>query len=441
MIKKTQIKNMISTIIKLLKGIPLKVAHLVRQFAGRHPQVFISLCIILTAVLAAYILKISRRPPQRVEQPVPPPLVEVMQAKIEDIQMVVHGYGTVKPKVDVQVVPQVSGRIVFVNPQFEAGGFIDANEALVKIDPRDYELAVQQANAFVAEAQVKLDMEKAEAQVARQEWEELNPNTEPASALVLREPQIRQAKAQLESAKARLATARLSLERTEVSLPVDVLVVSESVDLGQYVVTGQTIGVAYGIDSVEIEVPLEDSELEWLDISNSDVSFNNNVPSNKSTIAEVRADFAGANHTRIGYVRRTTGQVDKTSRLVNVVIEVSEPFKGSDGRPSLLPGTFVEVSIKGSILKNAVAVPRDAVREGNKVWVVENGQLHIQTLDVARSDQDFAYVTSGLDDEATIVLSSLDMATEGMKVRTSSEIPTGTGVSQDSNDTKLMETE
>ena len=441
MIKKSQIENMISTIVKLLKGIAVRAAHMVRQFAGRHRQMFISLCIILAAVLAAYILKISRRPPERVEQLVRPPLVEVMQAKVDDIPMVVHGYGTVKPKVDVQVVPQVSGRIVFVNPQFEAGGFIDANQVLVKIDPRDYELAVQQANAFVAEAQVKLDMEKAEAQVARQEWEELNPNTEPASALVLREPQIRQAKAQLESAKARLAVARLNLERTEVWLPVDVLVVSESVDLGQYVVTGQTIGVAYGIDSVEIEVPLEDSELEWFDFPNSDVSFNDNVPSNKSTIAEVRADFAGANHTWIGYVRRTTGQVDKTSRLVIIVIEVPEPFKASNGRPSLLPGTFVEVSIKGSILKNAVAVPRDAVREGNKVWIVENGLLHIQTLDIARSDQDFVYVTSGLDDEATIVLSSLDMATENMKVRTSAETPIQTGLKQDSNDTKLMETE
>lgn len=438
---KEQIQNKIDSAAKVLKDIALGIAHRIRQFSNRHPQVFISLCVIIAAILFAYVLKVSRRPPKRVEQEVTSPLVEVMQVKFEDIPMVIRGYGTVTPKVDIQVVPQVSGRIVFVNQHFETGGFIDANEVLVRIDPRDYELAVQQANAFVAEAQVRVDVEKAEALVARQEWDDLNPNTEPASSLVLREPQIRQAEAQLESAKARLAAAELSLERTEISLPVDVLVVSESVDLGQYVVAGQSIGVAYGIDSVEIEVPLEDSELEWLDIPNNTISFNGNTPSTNTTLAEVRANFAGTNHIWTGYVKRTTGQVDRTSRLINVVIEVQEPFKGSDGRAALLPGTFVEVSIKGNVLKNAVAVPRDAVREGNKVWVVENGQLYIQTLDIVRSDLNFVYVKSGLEGNATIVLSSLDMATEGMKVRTPIKTQVGGEIKQDGNDTKTMETE
>jgi RND family efflux transporter MFP subunit len=335
--------------------------------------------------------------------------------------MFVRGFGTVTPKVLVEVVPQVSGKVVYVNPEFKAGGFIRAGEKLLQIDPRDYELAVRQAQALVADAQVNLDLEKAEAQLAPKQWEALYPNTEPTSALVLREPQIRQAEARLESAKAQLATAELNLERTQLSLPIDAVIMSEKVDLGQFVVTGQSIGVAYGTRSVEIELPLQDEELAWFDMPGNPVSPNGKQSSTKRTIAQVKANFAGPEHSWTGYVRRTTGQIDTTSRQVSVVVEVPEPFKNSDSRPPLFPGMFVEVLIEGKVLKNAVAVPRDAVRNGTEVWVVEDGRLHIHPLNIVRTDKDFAYTVSGLDDGAQIVVSALDIVTEGMKVRTKAE--------------------
>ena len=97
---------------------------------------------------------------------------------------------------------------------------------------------------------------------------------------------------------------------------------------------------------------------------------------------------------------------------------MTNPFEASEGKPPLLPGVFVEVLIEGKVLKNAVAVPRDAVRESNKVWAVNANRLHIRTLEIARADKDFAYVISGLEEGARIVVSSLDMVTEGMAVRT-----------------------
>jgi multidrug resistance efflux pump len=177
--------------------------------------------IIGVGVLIAYILYTSRKLPQRIEKKPLAPLVEVQQINLRDIQMVVRGFGTVSPKVQVEIVPQVSGNVVYVNPQLKPGGFIHADRKILRIDPRDYELAVQQADALVADALVKLDLEKAEAQVARKEWDQINPNTEPTSPLVLREPYIRQAQAMLDSAQAQLAKAKLNLERTQLSLPVD----------------------------------------------------------------------------------------------------------------------------------------------------------------------------------------------------------------------------
>lgn len=387
---------------------------------GGWVQFIIAILVIAAGVLGVFVLMNFRKPPGKEEPEIPAPLVEVEQLEVRDIQMMVRGYGTVSPTVQVEIVPEVPGKVVYVHPQLKAGGRISTEEKIIQIDPKDYELAVEQAKATVAEAQVRLDTEKAEAGVARKEWRQLNPDAEPSSPLVLREPQIRRARASLESAKAQLATAELKLERTSLSMPFDVLVMDEKVDLGQYVVVGQSLGSAYGIEAVEIEVPLEDDELAWFDVSDSK--------------AQVKADFAGNEHIWTGRVVRTTGQVDRQSRMVSVVVEVPDPFDTSGGRPPLLPGVFAEVFIEGKILKNSVAVPRDAVRESNKVWAVNDDRLHIKTLQIARTDKEFAYAISGLDEGAQIVVSSLDMVTDGMAVRTQADDSTENTKTTDSND-------
>jgi len=383
----------------------------------RHKQFTVFVLIVAAAALAAYLLKLSRKEPERIERQTPAPLVEVAPLNARQIPMIIHGYGTVSPKVEVEIAPQVAGNIIWLNPRFTAGGFIRANEPIIKIDPRDYELAVQQAEAAVAEAAVGVDTEKAEAEVAKQEWQQLNPGTRPSSPLVLRQPQIRRAKAQLESAKARLKTARLNLDRTILSMPLDIRIVSKQVDLGQFVATGRTVGSAYGIDAVQIEVPLEDKDLAWFDVPRHPAAANNDPSVSGSTVAAVVADFAGDRHTWTGYVKRTVGQVDRKSRLVSVVVEVPNPFDPDDSQPPLVPGMFVEVLIEGRTLKNAFAVPRYALHGKNTLWLVVDGKLRIRPVDVVRADRDFAYVIKGLEDGAKLVVSSLDVATDGMSVR------------------------
>ena len=404
---------------------------------SRLKQVLITLCIIVLSVPLTVIVIKSRKLPQQKEQEDLAPLVMVKQLKAGDIPMVIRAYGTVSPKVEVDIVPEVSGKVVSVNSELKAGGFILAGEQILQIDERDYKFAVRQADAVVADAQVKLEIEMAEAAVARRAWENMHPGTEPNSPLVLRESQVRQMKAALESARAQLETTKLRLERTALSLPFDALIISEKVDLSQYMVAGQPVAVAYGIDTVEIEIPLEDEELAWFDIFEDSTSLNGYRALSRKTPAVVKADFAGAEHTWKGYVTRTTGQVDKMSRMISVVVEVPKPFERSNGRPPLLTGIFAEVLIEGKILKNAIAVPRDAIHDSNKVWIVKDGSLHIEALDIVRADKDFAYATASVDQNATIVTSSLDTVMEGMKVRTQLEqTAVAKQLNQDPNNTE-----
>lgn len=384
-------------------------------------QVLLPIAILALGIAVMILLIKLRKPPQRTESKPLAPLVKVSQLYVQDVPMVIVGDGTVTPKVQVEVVPQVSGKIVSINSQYKAGGFIPAGKELFKIDPRDYQLAVRQADAGVAEAQVKVDLEKSEAQIAREEWEQLHSKTEPSSPLVFREPQIRLAKAALESAKAALAMTKLNLERTSVFLPIDVRILSESADLGQYVVAGRMLGSAYGVEAVEIELPLADEDLAWFDIPDDNVSGNNKNTPEKTTVAIVEAVFAGAKHTWQGHVVRTTGQIDRKTRFISVVIEVPKPFDISGGKPALLPGMFVEVFIQGNMLKNVIAVPREAFHNENKVWVVRDGRLYIQDVETVRKTREFSYVTTGIKDGAMLVTSALDIVVDGMAVRFESQ--------------------
>jgi multidrug efflux pump subunit AcrA (membrane-fusion protein) len=119
--------------------------------------------------------------------------------------------------------------------------------------------------------------------------------------------------------------------------------------------------------------------------------------------------------------------------MVPVVVEVPQPLGPSNGKPPLLPGAFVKVEIGGKTLAGAVAVPRDAIHGGNRVWLVDDGRLHIKELDIVRADKEFAYVTAGIPDSAEIVVSSLDTVVEGMQVRTQD----GEGAPKEGTDSEL----
>jgi RND family efflux transporter MFP subunit len=374
--------------------------------------------ILIAGFAVAALIASARKAPPRVDRPPLGPLVEVLSTEITDVSVVVTGHGEVVPRVAVDLVPQVAGQVVKVHPSLVAGGFFAANEVLVVIDPRDYDLAVQRAQAAVARAKVTFEREQAEAEVARAEWEELHPGEEP-TGLVVREPQIRQAEAELAAAVADLEGARLNLERTRVSVPFDGVVVSESVDVGQFVGTGSRLATVYGTDVVEVRVPLDSREIAWFDVPS-----NGGGPGSR---AEVSMSFGGARSVWKGRVTRMEAQVDQSSRMVHVVIEVLNPYRVSGDRTALLPGSFVDVSIAGRVLEEVVSIPRHAIREEGRVWVFADGELQIRDVEVLRSDRQQTLISAGLEEGEFVIVSSLDAVTDGMVVRRA-DIETGGAV-------------
>jgi RND family efflux transporter MFP subunit len=371
-------------------------------------KLVIPVLVIIAGIAAAAVITSARKAPPRVDRPALGPLVEVMPVEITDVPVVVSGHGEVVARVSVDIVPQVAGQVVATHRSLVAGGFFKSGEVLVEIDPRDYELAVERAQAAVARAKVTLEREQAEADVAREEWKGLHPDEEP-TALVIREPQIRQAEAEHAAALADLSVAQLNLERTKLSLPFDGVVVSESVDVGQFVGNGSRLATVYGTDVVEVRVPLDSGEMAWFD-----------VPSRRGgrgAAAEVSVGSGAARSVRKGRVTRMEAQVDQMSRMVHVVIEVPEPYETAAGQSALLPGTFVDVRIFGRTMEEIVAVPRYAVHDGDRVWVFADGALEIRDVEIVRADREQTLLSSGLETGDLLIVSSLDAVTEGMTIR------------------------
>src|SRR6056297_2880364 len=169
------------------------------------------LVLIAAIVVARYIIAQRPEAPQ-FQPPQVPVSIEAIRVEPEDYQVFVRSEGTVEPRTESTLIPQVSGKIVEISPTFREGGFFEEGDVLVKLDPRDYELAIASTEAQVAQAQSALEQELAQAEVVADDWRMLGRE---APELGLRKPQIAAARATLLSAQAQLERARFDLERSE----------------------------------------------------------------------------------------------------------------------------------------------------------------------------------------------------------------------------------
>ena len=352
----------------------------------------------------------SRKQVEKQERPYLAPLVSTIKATSEDVRVTVSGFGTVEPRTEAKIVPQVSGEVVECHANLVNGGFFEANQALIKIDQRDYQAAVNTAEAAVATAKLALEQEMEEAAIAKKEWQQLNPGEKPTSDLVFRGPQIEKAKAELKSAEAKLETAKLNLERTVISMPFNGRVADESIDIGQYVTPGQSLGSVYGTDVVEIVVPLEDKDMAWIVVPTA--------TQGACSMVDVKAEFAGKQWHWQGKAARTQGTIDPVSRMVKVVVEVEKPFAQDGDKPALVPGMFVEAAINGKAINGVIKLPRHVVHNSDEVWTVKDGVLRINKVTIVRNDYEYSYVSGGVGDGDIIVTSPMDAVTDGMAIRT-----------------------
>ena len=400
---------------------------------SRFRSALISAGILGGAIVVAVIMVNLRPEPPVREPPSTAPFVTTGVSTVEEGAIPVHGAGTVRPRAEIDVAAQVGGTVTWVAPSFQGGGRVRADEVLFRIEDADYLNRVQQAQANVAAQQVALLQEEERARIARDEYQRLQRRSGAgasggASALTLRQPQLEAARAALARDSAALADARLALSRTEVKAPFSGAVRSESVDPGQFVAPGQSVGRLYADDAAEVVVPLSDADAALIPRLWNLVAGDGN----RSVRATVSAAYGDARYSWSGYVDRAEAALDEQTRTIDVIVRVPNPFRGGtpeeggaatagsgSSGPPLLVGQFVDVRIDGVAPERYFALPRAALRTGNEVWAVRGGNtITIVPVRVLQRIDDVVYVTGGLEDGQMVVVSGIQIATEGMQVRT-----------------------
>ncbi|BFM07995.1 efflux RND transporter periplasmic adaptor subunit [Halioxenophilus aromaticivorans] len=376
----------------------------------RHLRLAVLPLLVVVATVAITFLLIKTKPQlESTPEPPRPRVVTVAPVQEAATQLMVSSQGEVTARVNIDLVAEVSGKVVYVSPEFTEGGTFEPNQVLLKIDDSDYKVAVTNAQAEVARQKVLVDQGAADARVAHQQLAGVK-----ASDLGLKKPQLAQAKAGLAAAEASLQQAKINLARTEVSLPYKGRVRQDQVGLGQFVSAGTTLASIFSTDTAQVRLPLTDGQLASLGLPIGFTATPESAPA-----VTLTATVAGAKRQWPARLVRIEPAFDPLTRVIYAVAEVDAPYSENtvfeSGAP-LAVGLYVDASIQGQSLPAAKIIPRQALRAGNRVYVVNNGVLEIRSVSVKHTDRQQAVIEDGISQGEMVVISPVRDPINGLRV-------------------------
>jgi len=382
--------------------------------AAKIIKVLVPVGVIAVAVALAAGLMSMRKPPEKKEEQRPAILITAEPIQPQDLIYRIQSQGTVTPKLETHLSSEVNGRIVEVAASFIEGGFFNAGDVLVRVEPADYQTNVKAAEASLANAQAALEEEKARGRVAEEEWRSFTDGKAPE--LGLRRPQLAGALANVRSAEAELERARRDLARTEIRAPYAGLVKSRAVNLGQYISRGNSVGVIYGTDLAEVRLPLTDNDSAFIQLPD----FADDADKPEVVLTAV---VGGEIMQWPAKLVRTEGVLDERSRVIYAVAQVDDPYqRKTNANAPLRFGRFVQAEILGDAAAQVVKVPRHLLLAQQQILVVDkDNELQFRPVTLARTDDRFAYVRSGFAEGDRLATSAIANPLAGTLVRVASE--------------------
>jgi len=380
-------------------------------------RIFIITIILLVGIFAARYLiltkpKASRKPPERIA-----PLVAVVPLHPAAEVIRIAAMGTVVPAREVGLKAPVGGEIKSIDSHFIPGGLPQEGSVILQIDPRDYELALQQKERALADAEFALKLEEGRQDVARQEWELLQGGSGgqgPEADLALRRPHLEKVQADLRAARAELDLARLNLSRTVVKAPFNSQVLKRYVDKGSFVAPQEKLADLVGTDEYWVQVSLPLDRLQWV----------KRPEEGKDDGSPARILYRQGN-VREGRVIRLLGDLAREGRMARLLVSVSDPLGLRDdtgmAQPVLI-GEYVRVDIEGERLEGVYSIPRTALRNDREIWIVTaEEKLAVRRVETIWRDESHVFIKDGIQPGELLVVSNLAVPVDGMDLRIDSE--------------------
>jgi RND family efflux transporter MFP subunit len=362
-------------------------------------------------------LKATKPEAERAEREATALLVETVRVERKRHEVSLRAQGTVIPARRVLIQPEISGSVTWKNPDLVPGGRIQKGKPLVRIDPRDYELAVKARKAEVSRAELELRMERSRREVAQREWEKFGGDSADTDGgtLALRDPQLRTAQVGVRSAESALEQAQLNLSKSTIRAPFNAMVMEENVDTGQLVGPQANVAVLVGTDQywVQVSVPVE---------ALASIRARGTGGADTGSAAKVWQQVGADRVERPGEVVRVLPDLDPGGSMARLIVAIDDPLglDGDEGDAALplLLNSYVNVEIEAPPIEGVIEVPRAALREGNQVYVMDDGdRLRIRTVSIAWRRPDAVLVREGLRDGERLITSRVPAPVDGMLLR------------------------
>ena len=332
-----------------------------------------------------------------------PVLTRTLESVDETITISVMG--TVQPAEEVVIKPRVSGDVIVVSSQFIQGAVLKMGSPLIEIDPKDYQLIVEDRKNQLIQKEADLSIEMGRQSVAQHEISFLGKKESTVGyELALRQPHLKQSLAAVALAKNNLEKAELELSRTKVKMPFDGVILEKSIGLGSQVSPQVQVAHIVAVDTFWINSLVPVNQLQWFDIPR--------VNSAKGASVEV---IYGNGYSCKGEVIKLLSEVDGKGRMAKVLIEVKKPFALKN---PLLLGAYVKVVINGRTLNNVVKISRSNIHNNNELWLYEKtGLLTIKKVDIVWRDRDYSFVDAQELRGEKLVGSAISTPVHGMRIQ------------------------
>ena len=373
-------------------------------------KAIITIAVLLAAVAAAAGIIMSRPMPEQLTVSETTSAIRAMTVVKESLRLKIRSEGTVTPKTQTNVIPEIKGRVTWISPNLVVGGYFQAGDLLVTIDAADYEARTGLAQAQLLRAEAELEHKRFELQRLQTL---IKDNLVSQSNLENAARAHKIAKANVIESKINLAQAERDLSRTKITAPFEGMVRSESIDIGQFVQQGAPIASIYASDAVEVRLPIVNAQLAYLDPANLQ---RGELDPATAPMIRLTARYAGTSFVWRGQLARTEGEIDAQSRMITAVARVRQDNQSPDV-PPLQVGAFVAAEIEGQYLNDIVRLPRAALRPNSQVLIIDgDNRLRFRAVNVLRLENDFVLIDSGLERGEVVTLSPIQTVVDGMRV-------------------------
>jgi RND family efflux transporter MFP subunit len=376
----------------------------------------LSIGVMFVAIGGAFALVATKEEPPREEKPLEGTLVEVIEVQGNRHEVDLRAKGTVVPAREIILQPELGGRVIWQSSELVAGGRFKKGQPIVKIDARDYQLAVEAFRSQVNRAKLDLRLEARRGEVAKREWNafgDIDANDD-QRALAQREPQLESSRLALKAAQSSLKKAKLDLARTTLRAPFNAMVVNESVDTGQLISPQTAVARLVGTDQYHVRVSIPVVSLKTMQARSGDEPG-----------SEVRVVQRVGHETieRAGEVIRQLPDLDPGGAMARILVSIDDPLGDGKALPLLL-GSFVDVAVAAAPIENAIRVPRVALHHGHNVYIMNDDDLlEIRTVQIAWTEPDAVLVSGGLEPNELVIVSRIPTPIPNMLLRIARDDP------------------